>query len=362
MSSAEIDELSLALGQEVRVDQIDKSLRQLWATDESRTNACLINFAIYSEQSGSLQKNSTIVGKLMHEHACRALLIEMDRSNTEASIRSWIMAHCYLSGGRKSVCCEQIAFRLTGVSRGRLRNTVFAHLASDLPFIFWWQGNLSPMFEDHLHAVVDRFIFDSDEWTDPANGFSSIARASQKKTSKMIIQDLAWTRSFPYRTALASLFDDPMAMPAFAAVNDVEIIYHPSYRMAALQLLAWLQVQSTWNTGLELQRSASRSENGNEIFHFLNAKGQAITAKLTADANSAPLGGLHLRGDDVCFLVRRTAGHCHLQLHSQIGEHHVETLQPISCDESCSLIGEQLARGGKNSLYRKILPAFMELL
>ena len=46
------------LGQEVAVNQIDQSLRKLWAQDEARTNACLINFAIYSESPGSLQKNS----------------------------------------------------------------------------------------------------------------------------------------------------------------------------------------------------------------------------------------------------------------------------------------------------------------
>ncbi len=42
------DDRSLVLGQQVPIPQIDKALRQLWASDTSRTNACLINFAVYS--------------------------------------------------------------------------------------------------------------------------------------------------------------------------------------------------------------------------------------------------------------------------------------------------------------------------
>ena len=200
------------LGQEVAVEGIHTALRQLWAQDEARTNACLINFAVYSEQPGSLRKNSEIVRVLTREHACRALLIEMDRGATLASIRAWITAHCHLSEGRKSVCCEQISFALTGVSRGRLRNTVFAHLSSDLPLILWWQGELSPIFEERLYSVIDRFVFDSADWENPSESFRLVDQAISSGSRPLVIQDLAWTRSYHFRLAVASLFDDPLAL------------------------------------------------------------------------------------------------------------------------------------------------------
>jgi len=45
-----------ALGTPVEIQDIEKELRQLWEKDEARTNASLMNFAVYSEQEGSLER------------------------------------------------------------------------------------------------------------------------------------------------------------------------------------------------------------------------------------------------------------------------------------------------------------------
>ena len=78
--------------------------------------------------------------------------MEIDRDEPLPGLRAWITAHCHLAHGRKSVCCEQIAFYLTGKVTGRFRNTVFAHLNSDLPLVFWWQGELSEILTERLVA------------------------------------------------------------------------------------------------------------------------------------------------------------------------------------------------------------------
>lgn len=349
------------LGQEVPVDGIHKALRQLWAQDEARTNACLINLAVYSEQKGSLQKNSAIVRDLTREHACRALLIEMDRSATEASIRSWITAHCHLSGGKKSVCCEQISFALTGVSRGRLRNTVFAHLTSDLPLILWWQGELSPIFEERLYSVVDRFVFDSSDWSAPVKSFE-ILEQSLTSGRVLTVQDLAWTRTFHYRLAVASLFDDPLAQSALPRIDAVEITHHPKHRSAALQLLAWLAVQAGWRKGLELQLAVNKKHGNREGISFERKTGEAVAATLIAEETSAPIGLLRIRGGGMEIAIDRAPQSPHIHMRLSVGDHITESIAPAGCDDCGMLIGEQLARGGKNSLFLKILPMFRSLL
>ena len=70
-------EMHPELGREVPVGSIDKELRKLWAEDEARTNASLMNLAVYSEEPGALEKNSAAVRELTAEHACRAILIGM---------------------------------------------------------------------------------------------------------------------------------------------------------------------------------------------------------------------------------------------------------------------------------------------
>ena len=355
-------EMHPELGREVPVGSIDKELRKLWEEDEARTNASLMNLAVYSEAPGALEKNSAVVRELTAEHACRALLIGIDRNATEASIRAWITAHCHLSHGQKSVCCEQIAFALTGKATGRLRNTVFAHLASDLPLIFWWQGELSPIFEDRLYSLVDRFVFDSAEWSDPKESFAKIADAVAGATKELVVQDLAWTRSFQFRVSVAALFDDPLVLAGLPQVDTVEIVYHPANRGTALQMLAWLAVQAGWRDGMELDLAVVRRSGSKEGFSFEGAGGKTITATLSADESSAPLGLVSLKGGDVEVSVSREAGASFLVRRIKCSTHVVESPGPVDPDSSAGLIGEQLARGGKNSLFQKILPRFRDLL
>ena len=224
---------------------IDKELRKFWEQDEARTNASLMNLVVYSEKPGALLENSAIIRNLTREHACRAILVEIDRAEPLPSIRAWITAHCHLAHGRKSVCCEQIAFYLTGIVTGRFRNTVFAHLNSDLPLVFWWQGELSDILTERLVSVMDRLIVDSSSWADPAASFRRIEEASQINTD-LILQDHAWTRTWQFRIGVASIFDDPAAQRALPEIDSVEITYHPAHRNSCLQLLAWLAMQAGW--------------------------------------------------------------------------------------------------------------------
>ncbi len=350
------------LGREVPVGSIDKELRKLWEEDEARTNASLMNLAVYSEEPGALERNSAAVRELTAEHACRALLIGIDRSTPEASIRAWITAHCHLSHGKKSVCCEQISFALTGKATGRLRNTVFAHMASDLPLIFWWQGELSPIFEDRLYSLVDRFVFDSSDWVNPKESFDLITSAIANATRELVVQDLAWTRSFQFRVSVASLFDDPLVLAGLAEIDTVEIVHHPEHRGSALQMLAWLAVQAGWRDGMELDLAVVRHSGGKQGFSFESRGGKTITATLMEDAKSAPLGLVQLSGGGVTVSVLRDAGATHLVRRIDAPGHFIEAPGPVDPDDCAGLIGEQLARGGKNSLFQKILPRFRQLL
>jgi glucose-6-phosphate dehydrogenase assembly protein OpcA len=349
------------LGREVPIGRIDKELHELWSEDDARTNASLVNLAVYSEKEGSLEENSRAMKELTREHACRALLIGIDREAADASITAWITAHCHLSHGQKSVCCEQIAFFLTGKATGRLRNTVFAHLNSDLPLILWWQGELSPIFSERFYSLIDRFVFDSAEWSDPVTSFSMIADAIDG-SSRIVPQDLAWTRSFQFRISVAALFDDPVAQSALGAVESVEIRHHPDHRMSALQLLSWLVVQAKWRDGLELGLADSRQNKGARSYSFELPSGSSVIATLVSDEASAPLGSVLIQAGEVQVEVTREAGSSYLLRRVSAPGHVTESPGPVDSDNSVDSIVEQLSRGGKNSLFRKILPRFRQLL
>jgi len=334
------------LGIEVPISAIDLELRKLWEQDEARTNASLMNLVVYSEKSGSLLENSRIINDLTRDNACRAILVEINREEA-ASLRAWITAHCHLSHGQKSVCCEQISFRLTGRVTGRFRNTVFSHLNSDLPMVFWWQGELSDVFTERLASVMDRLIVDSSKWATPTASFVRIVEAINANPA-LVVQDLAWTRCWQYRVGIASLFDDAVAQAALDQIETIRIKHSPENRNTALQILSWLAVQAGWKHG------------GNLVFE--SKAGRHIEVRIDPSPDSAPLGLVELSSMNTCVRVSREKDSCHLLREIDSGDYHVSSLSPADPEASADLVAEQLSRGGKNSLFLKILPTFLELL
>lgn len=350
MNSSTIPAVCPELGLEVPVAAIDKELRKLWEQDEARTNASLVNLVVYSEKPGALLENSAIIRNLTREHACRAILVEIDRAEPLPSLRAWITAHCHLAHGRKSVCCEQIAFYLTGKVTGRFRNTVFAHLNSDLPLIFWWQGELSEILTERLVSVMDRLIIDSSSWADPAASFKRLEAAALTNTD-LILQDHAWTRTWQFRLGVASIFDDPAAQRALPGIDSVEITYHPAHRNSALQFLAWLAEQAGWKN----RKSGGR-------FALATPSGDAISIVLQENSGGPPLSSLVLHAGETMARITQAAGASHVERVIDAPGYRVTSLSPVDPTSPEELVALQLARGGKNSLFQKILPRFRQML
>src|SRR5215475_3908107 len=156
-----------SLGLPVQVSKIDQELKKLWQESEgAMTRASLVNLAVYSEEPGSLGKNTQLMARITENHACRAIVIEADCNAEADGVDAWISAHCHVSrAGSKQVCSEQISFRLKGGCTTLLPSIVFSHLDSDLPFYLWWQEFREPM-DPQLWAWVDRVIYDSQNWED----------------------------------------------------------------------------------------------------------------------------------------------------------------------------------------------------
>lgn len=334
------------LGIEVPVASIERELRKLWEQDEARTNASLINLVVFSEKHGALVENSQLASELTREHACRVILVEIDRAAPTASLRAWITAHCHLAHGRKTVCCEQIAFHLTGRVTGRFRNTVFAHLVSDLPLVFWWQGELSDILTERLVSVMDRLIVDSKSWADPAASFRKLDEASEVNAD-LIIQDFAWTRTWQFRLGLASLFDDPAAGRALPRLRHVELRYHREHRNSALQLLAWLALQAGWQA---------------DGHAFTSAAGGKITVEIIAEETGPPISKLAVSAPDFEACVSQEPGGDLVRRRITAGNYEVISVAPADPDSPDELLAAQLSRGGRNALFLRVLPGFRKLL
>ena len=349
------------LGVPVEVGGIEAGLKELWDQDEARTNASLMNLAVFSEDPASLELNSARIERLTRDHACRAIVIGRDRDASPSAIKAWITAHCHLRNGQKSVCCEQVSFLLQGEAVGRMRNAIFAHLASDLPLVFWWQGELSALFEPALYRRIDRFVFDSSDWADPTEGYAHIEQAVQDQ-EWIIMQDLAWTRSFHYRHAVAGLFDDLVAQRALPDVNSVRVVAQRKHRTSALLLVAWIARQARWALAPDLGRAPERAPGEGECFTFESTEGTHIAVQVEWEDEGCPLSLLEMEAPGCLVTVEHRRDESFLRHRLQCPKHELESRGPADGATQVDLLADQLSRGGKNRLFSKVRPLFLELL
>src|SRR5207253_3754796 len=185
-----------SLGAPVEIGKIEKELKKLWQDGEGvMTRASLMNLAVYSEEAGSLNKNTQLMARIAENHACHAIVIEADCNAPDDRVDAWVSAHCHVSHtGSKQVCSEQVSFLLKGGCTTLLPNIVFSHLDSDLPFYLWWQEEFREPMDAQLWAWVDRVIYDSQGWKDLRARMRLLNSAEQEANRRIVVSALIRAR------------------------------------------------------------------------------------------------------------------------------------------------------------------------
>src|SRR5881398_4233236 len=284
-----------SLGLPVEVSKIDQELKKLWQESQgAATRASLVNLAVYSEDAGSLNKNTQLMAKITENHACRAIVIEADCKAQENRVESWISAHCHVSrAGSKQVCSEQISFLLRGGCTTLLPSIVFSHLDTDLPVYLWWQEEFCDPMDPQLWAWVDRVIYDSQGWEDFSAQMHLLESAEQEANQRTVLCDLNWTRLDNVRFALAQFFDHPASHHHFAKINSVRIDFAPGFRSTAVLFAGWLAAQLNWRT----ENAKSPQE-----LRFIDPSGRKIDIEFR-ERDGEPIHEVALTTAEVEFLV-----------------------------------------------------------
>jgi glucose-6-phosphate dehydrogenase assembly protein OpcA len=340
-----------ALGTEVPLGSLDKELRALWSGEGSGTKASLINFAVYTEDPADLTEVQEVLASLTREHACRAILILCTPGTGDPSIRSFITAHCQLRDGKKTVCSEQVTFLVENGDANVLRNTLFAHLDSDLPLFFWWWGDLSDNFEDRLYTILDRFLVDSASWTKPLPNLVRMRQAMEEPTTRFIVHDLSWTRTHQLRLALASLFDHPMALERLPVLDKLHLGYCSESDTAALMFAAWMAICLKGR----LHRSGT-------LWQIVRPDARSVMVTMEPGPCEEPVSLVEFNGSDGGLVIRRDPGSEWLHVSTSWDGCEWTNLIPADRRRAAALISEQIQRGGTNQIYRRTLNALIEAL
>ena len=345
---------SYSLGASVELGKIDRELKKLWEQGEgAMTRASLVNLAVYSEQPGSLEKNTQLIAKIAENHACRAIVIGADCKAKENRVEAWISAHCHVSrAGSKQVCSEQISFLLQGPCTALLPSIVFSHLDSDLPFYLWWQEEFSEPMDPQLWAWVDRVIYDSQRWKDFRAQLHLVETAQQEARQRIVLCDLNWTRLDKVRFALAQFFDHPASHHHFSKIKKVRIDFAPGFRSTAVLFAGWLAAQLNWRAD---KATADKLQ-------FIGPADRKIDIELR-ERSGEPIREIALETSEVEFLVTHAEGGDLLEVsRRKPDEKHTPQLMPAGKNDPVSLMSEELMRGGPHDIYLHAVNCVRDLL
>jgi glucose-6-phosphate dehydrogenase assembly protein OpcA len=344
-----------SLGLPVEIGKIDQELKKLWQENEgAATRASLMNLAVYSEEPGSLERNTHLMARITEDHACRAIVIEADCNAEEDRVDSWISAHCHVSrAGSKQVCSEQISFRLNGGCTTQLPNIVLSNLDSDLPLYLWWQGEFRAPMDPQLWTWVDRVIYDSQPWKDFQGQMRLVESAQAEAKQRIVLCDLNWTRLDKVRFALAQFFDHPASHHHFAKMREVRIDYASGFRSTALLFVGWLAAQLNWR---------AQKRNGANKLQFVSPSGRKIDIEMRQH-DGQPIHEVALTTGDIEFVVTHAKCGDLLEVsREKTGEKRAAQLMPAGKNDPVSLMSEELMRGGPHHVYLHAVNCVRELL
>src|ERR1051326_4141015 len=344
-----------SLGAPVDVGEIDHELKKLWL--ESRgaaTRASLMNLAVYSEELGSLERNTQLMAKITENHACRAIVIEADCTAEADGVDAWISAHCHVAtAGSKQVCSEQISSRLNGGCTTQLPNIVLSHLDSDLPLYLWWQQEFAEPIDPQLWAWVDRVIYDSQAWKDFHAQMRLVESAQAEAKQRIVLCDLNWTRLDKIRFALAQFFDHPASHHRLAKIKKVRVDHASGFRSTALLFVGWLAAQLNWH------REKTDQENK---LRFVDSSGRKIDIEIR-QRDGQPIHEVAVTSGDIEFLVTHAKCGDLLEIsRAKSGEKRVPQLMPAGKNDPVSLMSAELMRGGPHHVYVNAVNCIRELL
>ena len=345
---------TVALGVPVEIGKIEGELKKLWAESGNRmTRASLMNLAVYSETPGSLALNTKMIFEITEDHACRAIVINVDPASEEDQVDAWISAHCHVNrAGSKQICSEQLSFLLKGHFAKMLPNIVFSYLDSDLPFYLWWQDEFHDPMDPQLWAWVDRVIYDSQKWNDFATQMRRVETAQAEAKQRIVLCDLNWTRLVQFRLGIAQFFDQPRTHSRFREIEAVQIDFAPEYRSTALLLAGWFAAQLQWT----LER------NGNDQkLTFRNQAKKPIRVSLNPRAGE-PINGCIVKCKSREYRVTQSVKSDLLDVIVKAENIERECLFPAGSNDPVRLMNEELMRGGPHRVYLRAMNCVRSLL
>lgn len=344
---------------------IERELTALWQQEGTAgerapaTRACMSNLLIYCERSSEAEAIQTEIEPIVQQHPSRVLLLVAEGTSQDSALEASVSAACYLGEGGRRVCAEAVTVRAGDAPDRRLPAAARPLIIGELPTSLWWTSG-SPAVQAgdlfrELISMGEQLIVDSAEWAQAGAGLAAMARWAAG-TGGVGLSDLAWTRTHPWRSALAQSLDAKTVPGAFATIRRARIEHGAPGLTQALLTSGWLASRLGWTLvsarrGEDRIEARYRTATGEAVLELV---GHASTLGLTAmtlswDAGEAPRD-IRLRrvGEERLCVAR--------------GEGEPFYARPLHRRSRAWLVARELADLGRDRVFRESLQASRHLI
>lgn len=348
---------------------IERELAALWQQNESggdgeerpATRACMSNLLVACGTARDGEAVAAEIEPVVQQHPSRVLILVSEGSGQGNDVDAIVSAACYLGEGGRKICAETVLLYAASDPARRLPATVRPLVIGDLPTSLWWAGDepavlAGDLFRE-LASMSQQVIVDSSCWRNPAQGLAATARWALGSSSGGVgLSDLAWTRTFPWRSALGQALDPQSVPGALRSISRVRIEHAPNGTTQALLMTAWLAARLGW------EAPSVRSEGGRVEAKYRSSTSSRIVEILRQDSGEG-LASVTVGwegGDEPREMRLRRIGDERLGVARGSAEpHHV---RPLLDRGRAWLVARELADLGRDRVFRQTLEASQRLV
>jgi glucose-6-phosphate dehydrogenase assembly protein OpcA len=248
---------------------IEGALHDLWRQAEageiggSLVRAASLTLIVPATSSQAAEDLIGIIDRVTMTHPCRAILIELSDSATEA--KAFLTSH-YRRPGEIDPARYWEEVHILAPTRGvhQAMSAASTIVLPGLPVQTWWPG-VVPFDGDlynHVVEISDRLLLNSARFRDPRAGLAELAAAIDIAHESVAFTDLSWSRISPWRVLTAELFDAPADQDLLDSIEKVVVEYSRSAdgveSVEALLYIGWIASRLGWEPRAALEEAPGR--------------------------------------------------------------------------------------------------------
>lgn len=361
---------------EVDIGSVEKELSNLWkkaaeggipGVTAPIARTLLSNVVVYASSDEEADAAMAVITEMAADHPSRAVIADVQPGVPEEQVRAEVSMLCSISERGRRLCGEEIRLHAHGAAVAAL-GSIMPFLVPDLPVYLWTPGDI-PAVNDVLKQLVhtaDHWIIDSRKYSSRVSAFDTAKSLAYAYQPPVLLHDLAWVPVSQRCAAIAMHFDPHSAREHLRGIHNVEINYRQIGEikpgMEPVLVAAWLIHQLKWR----LQDVKAGADDSWSIAAISDAGDVSIILKPAAESASV-IGEVVIEsaynGKNGVFRTTQSPQEDEIILEGEASDiNSYRRSVRLTPGSACNEIRQVLDYPDRDMLYKRILPAIMDLL